>query len=203
EFIERRNGDRIGLILFGERAYVQAPLTFDRKTVNTLLQEASLGMAGERTAIGDAIGLAIKRLQNNPQQRRTLILMTDGANNAGELQPLKAAELAQRIGLKIYTIGIGAEAVRRRSLFGNFTVNPSRDMDEKTLTAIAEATQGRYFRAHNTEELAKIYAILDQLEPVEIEQQSFRPTRALFYWPLTAAFVLTLSLFGIYIVKRA
>ncbi|HEX5056316.1 MAG TPA: VWA domain-containing protein [Gammaproteobacteria bacterium] len=196
EFIDRREGDRIGLILFGDHAYVQAPLTFDRPTVNSLLQEAFLGLAGERTAIGDAVGLAIKRLQDNPQQRRVLILMTDGANTAGELEPLKAAELAQRAGLKIYTIGIGADAVQRRSFFGSITINPSRDMDEKTLTAIADATGGRYFRAHDTSELAQIYGELDKLEPVEVERQSFRPTRALFYWPLTLAFLLSLLLFG-------
>lgn len=203
EFIDRREGDRVGLILFGDRAYVQAPLTFDRRTVNTLLQESFLGLAGERTAIGDAIGLAVKRLQDNPQQRRILILMTDGANTAGELEPFKAAELAQRAGLKIYTIGIGADAVQRRSFFGTFTVNPSRDMDEKTLTAIAEATGGRYFRAHDTAELAEIYGILDELEPVEVERQSFRPTRALFYWPLALAFLLSLLLFGGRILRAA
>lgn len=203
EFIERRAGDRIGLILFGDRAYVQAPLTFDRLTVNTLLQEAFLGLAGERTAIGDAIGLAVKRLQDNPQQRRILVLMTDGANTAGELEPLKAAELAQQAGLKIYTIGIGADAMQRRSFFGTFTVNPSRDMDEKTLTSIADTTGGRYFRAHNTEELAEIYGILDELEPVEIEQQSFRPTRALFYWPLSLAFLISCLLFSGYLLRTA
>jgi Ca-activated chloride channel homolog len=202
EFIERREGDRIGLILFGDRAYVQAPLTFDRRTVNALLQEAFLGLAGERTAIGDAIGLAVKRLQDNAQQR-ILILMTDGANTAGELKPLKAAELAQRAGLKIYTIGIGADAVQRRSFFGTFTVNPSSDMDEKTLIAIAEATGGRYFRAHNTAELAEIYRVLDELEPLEVEHQSFRPTRALFHWPLAPAFLLSLLLFVRRIARAA
>ncbi len=203
EFIERREGDRIGLILFGEQAYVQAPLTFDRRTVNTLLQEAFLGLAGGRTAIGDAIGLAVKRLQDNPEQRRVLILMTDGANTAGELEPLKAAELAAQAGLKIYTIGIGADAVQRSTFFGTFTINPSQDMDEKTLTAIAKTTNGRYFRAHDTRELAEIYSVLDQLEPMEIEQQSFRPTRALFYWPLSLAFVLALLLFSAYILRSA
>jgi Ca-activated chloride channel family protein len=202
EFIERRAGDRIGLILFGDRAYVQAPLTFDRRTVHTLLQETFLGLAGKRTAIGDAIGLAVKRLQDNAQQR-ILILMTDGANTAGELQPIKAAELAQQAGLKIYSIGIGSDAVQRRTLFGSFTINPSSEMDEQTLTAIADTTGGRYFRAHDTAELAEIYRILDELEPVEVEQQSFRPTRALFYWPLALAFLLSLLLFGGRILRAA
>lgn len=195
DFIERRVGDRVGLILFGDRAYLQTPLTFDRVTVKTLLLEAVLGLAGSRTAIGDAIGIAIKRLQNNPANQRVLILMTDGANTAGEVQPSKAADIAAEAGLKIYTIGIGADEMVRRSFFGGVQrFNPSRDLDEKTLQAIADKTGGRYFRAHNTEELEQIYALLDQLEPTEQEAQSFRPTRALFYWPLAIALLLASTL---------
>ncbi len=191
QFIERRVGDRIGLILFGEQAYVQAPLTFDRTTVNILLQEAVTGLAGNATAIGDAIGLAVKRLQQDNKEKanistgaepqnnkpdysdRILILVTDGVSNAGEISPLKAAELAARKGLKIHTIGIGNRG--------------SRELDERTLRAIAKTTGGQYFRAHNTAELEKIYQILDQLEPVEKDTKSYRPTRSLFYIPLAAA----------------
>lgn len=202
EFIRQRTGDRLGLILFGDQAYVQTPLTFDRETVNTLLQEAVLGLAGERTAIGDAIGLAVKRLQNVDETSRVLILLTDGANTAGEVQPLKAAELAAQIGLKIYTIGIGADEILRRSFFGVRRINPSQDLDEKTLTAIAEKTGGRYFRARNTEELQQIYELLDQLEPVEQETQSFRPTRSLFHWPLAIALSLITLLFAYKLWRR-
>ena len=185
DFIEHRVGDRIGLILFGDQAYLQTPLTFDRTTVKTLLLEAVIGLAGSRTAIGDAIGIAIKRLQSNPENQRVLILITDGANTAGEVQPLKAADIAVNAGLKIYTIGIGADEMVRRTFFGGAQrFNPSQDLDEKTLQAIADKTGGRYFRAHNTEELEKIYALLDKLEPTEQASQSFRPTLALFYWPL-------------------
>ena len=187
EFIARRRGDRLGLILFGEQAYLQTPLTFDRKTVNTLLQESAIGLAGRNTAIGDAIGLAAKRLQNQAAEHRVLILLTDGANTAGSIAPRKAAELAARTGLKIYTIGIGADEMLVRSLFGTRRANPSRDLDEKTLRAIAEATSGRYFRARDTGELEKIYALLDQLEPAEKDTQLFRPRRALFPWPLALA----------------
>jgi Ca-activated chloride channel family protein len=195
DFIQRRQGDRIGLILFGDRAYVQTPLTFDRKTVTTLLYEAALGLAGQRTAIGDAIGLAVKRLQDNPENQRVLILMTDGASNAGEIEPLTAADLAAKTNLKIYTIGIGADEMLRRSFFGGVQrFNPSSDLDEKTLRAIADQTGGRYFRARNTEELEQIYALLDELEPVEQDAQSFRPTRALFYWPAGFALLLTFML---------
>jgi len=195
KFIERRQGDRIGLILFGERAYLQTPLTFDRKTVVTLLNESFIGLAGKKTAIGDAIGLAIKRLKDKAAESRVLILMTDGANTAGEVKPLKTAELAARSGLKVYTIGIGADAVVVRSLFGGKrVVNPSRDLDEKTLTAIAEQTGGRYFRARNTEQFEQIYALLDELEPVDQEAQVYRPFEALFYWPLTLALSLVMLL---------
>ncbi|VAX05955.1 Aerotolerance protein BatA [hydrothermal vent metagenome] len=190
EFIERRKGDRIGLILFGERAYLQTPLTFDRQTVKTLLYESAIGLAGKKTAIGDAIGLAIKRLQDRPTENRVLILLTDGANTAGEIEPIRAAELAARKQVKVYTIGIGADEMVVRSFFGTRKVNPSRDLDEKALTAIAEKTGGRYFRARDTAELTNIYHLLDELEPVEQEQQLFRPVHALYPWPLGAALVL-------------
>jgi Ca-activated chloride channel homolog len=187
DFIARRSGDRVGLILFGEQAYLQTPLTFDLKTVNTLLDESFIGMAGDATSIGDAIGLAIKRLQDRQKDSRVLILLTDGANTAGEITPLKAAELAAEQGLKIYTIGIGADELLRRTLFGVQRVNPSADLDEKTLRAIADKTGGQYFRAHDIKELNKIYNLLDELEPVEQESESFRPVSALFYWPLGIA----------------
>ena len=173
KFIENRVGDRIGLILFGDQAYLQSPLTFDRTTVRILLSEAVVNLAGRATAIGDAIGLAIKRFSDHKNDDRILILLTDGMNTAGEIKPAKAAELAAKKGLKIYTIGIGDRG--------------SRDLDEKTLHAIAEATGGRYFRAHNIEELQQIYQLLDELEPTEKESQTYRPTWSLFYWPLSIA----------------
>jgi len=193
DFIQRRVGDRLGLILFGTTAYLHVPLTFDRKTVQTLLNEAFLGITDDdpQTSIGDAIGLAIKRLQDQKTDSRVLILLTDGANTAGELAPLKAAEIAAEHHLKIYTIGIGADEMLVRSLFGARRVNPSADLDEKTLTAIADATGGRYFRARNSEELEHIYFILDQLEPVEKDKQYFRPRSELFHWPLGVALLLT------------
>lgn len=190
EFIERRVGDRLGLILFGTRAYLQAPLTFDRKTVQILLNEAFLRLAGDSTAIGDAIGLAVKRLQGQSTDSRVLILLTDGANTAGKVSPVKAAEIAAQHQLKIYTIGIGADEMVVRSFFGSRKVNPSRDLDEKTLTAIAEKTGGRYFRARNTGELKQIYQLLDELEPVEKDKQFFRPRSELFFWPLGCALLL-------------
>ena len=190
EFIENRRGDRIGLILFGSRAYLQAPLTFDTRTINQLLLESEIGMAGERTAIGDAIGLALKRLDANPQGTQVLILMTDGANTAGEVTPIKAAQLAAQRGLKIYTIGIGSDEIEHRSWFGLRKPNPGAQLDEKSLQQIATLTGGRYFRAHNTQKLAEIYTLLDELEPLDKDEQSFRPISALFYWPLAFALLL-------------
>ncbi len=190
EFIKQRVGDRIGLILFGEQAYLQTPLTFDRDTVRILLYEAAIGLAGKSTAIGDAIGLMVKRLPDETDIQQVMILLTDGANTAGEVSPIKAAELAAERGLKIYTIGIGAEEMIVRSLFGNQRVNPSADLDEATLSAIAEKTGGKYFRARDTAELLKIYDLIDELEPNAQEAELFRPMRALFIYPLGAAMAL-------------
>ncbi len=198
QFIERRIGDRLGLILFGEQAYLQTPLTFDRITVKSLLNESAIGLAGQSTAIGDAIGLAVKRLREQDEQSRVLILLTDGANTAGAVEPKAAADLAAREGLKIYTIGIGADEMIVRSIFGSRRVNPSAELDEKTLKAIADKTGGKYFRARDTEELEKIYALLDELEPIEKDVQRFRPQTALFYWPLSLA----LLLFAVVLIMR-
>lgn len=189
-FIERRSGDRVGLILFGEKAYLQAPLTFDRTTVKTLLNEAAIGLAGDKTAIGDAIGLAIKRLRTNPEDQRVLIVLTDGANTAGEVNPLQAAELAAQEGLKIYTIGVGADEWVVQNFFGRRKINPSRDLDETTMQSIADKTGGRYFRARDTEELENIYRLLDQLEPVERDSHPYRPRTELYPWPLGLALLL-------------
>lgn len=193
EFIAARIGDRLGLILFGERAYLQTPLTFDRVTVRTLLDEAVIGLAGRATAIGDAIGLAVKRLGAEDGQNRVLILLTDGANTAGVVEPLAAADLAAGRNLKIYTIGIGADEMTPRSLFGSRRVNPSLALDEKTLQAIADKTGGRYFRARDTARLRQIYQLLDELEPAVKDARRFRPQTALYYWPLSLALVLMLA----------
>lgn len=193
DFIGRREGDRIGLILFGERAYLQVPLTLDRETVKVLLLESFIGLAGEKTAIGDAITLAVKRIheQGAEADEQVLVLLTDGANTAGEVDPLKAAELAQQIGLRIYTIGIGAEQMVVSSITGGLRrVNPSADLDEETLTRIADMTGGRYFRAKDTAGLQEIYRLLDEMEPVAEPEAGFRPVKSLYYWPLAGAIAL-------------
>lgn len=192
DFVERRKGDRLGLILFGSQAYLQTPLTFDRNTVKTLLAETPLGIAGGKTAIGDAIGLAVKRLKSRPAENRVLILLTDGVNNVGEVQPLQAAKLAKLEGIRIYTIGFGADELIVPGLLFNRKINPSAELDTKTLTEIANLTGGLYQRARSSSELVKIYAALDKLEPIELEQETFRPVKSLFFWPLGLAFILSL-----------
>ena len=187
DFVERRLGDRLGLILFGSQAYLQTPLTFDRNTVRTLLEETPLGIAGGKTAIGDAIGLAVKRLQSRPADSRVLILLTDGRHNVGEVTPLQAAKIAAQEGVRIYTVGFGAEEMLVPGLLFNRTVNPSAELDSKTLTEIADMTGGTYQRARNADELQGIYAELDRLEPIEQDQETFRPIKSLFYWPLAFA----------------
>jgi len=199
EFIQRRHGDRVGLILFGSRAYLQTPLTFDTETTATLLDESEIGLAGRETAIGDAIGLAVKRLRDDAASDRVLILLTDGANTSGEVQPLQAAEFAARDGLTVYTVGVGADEMMVQDFFGSRVVNPSADLDEDTLRTIAEQTGGRYFRARDARGLEKIYEILDELEPVESDVEIIRPVDELFYWPMGIAYLLALlaTLFSI------
>ncbi|MFC3093241.1 VWA domain-containing protein [Alteromonas sediminis] len=187
DFIERRTGDRLGLILFADTAYLQAPMTYDRKTVSTLLDESVIGLVGEKTAIGDAIGLAVKRFEEKGDSNNVLVLLTDGQNTAGNIQPLDAKILAVERDVKIYTIGVGADAMQVDGLFGSRRVNPSRDLDEGLLTDLAESTGGQYFRARDTQELEQIYALLDELEPVEGSGQTFRPQRSLYMYPLLAA----------------
>lgn len=192
QFIQQRIGDRLGLILFGSNAYLQTPLTYDRITVRTMLNEAQIGMAGDATAIGDAIGLAVKRLRAYPDQSRVLILLTDGASNAGQVTPVQAAKLAAEEHIRIYTIGVGAKRLVVPGLFGNRVVNPSTDLDVETLQAIAKTTGGKFFRATNTEQLREIYHELDQLEPTVTNSATFRPFTELYYWPLGLAFLLSL-----------
>jgi Ca-activated chloride channel family protein len=198
QFIKQRTGDRIGLILFGQEAYLQTPLTFDSNTVRQQLEEAQLGFAGNATAIGDTIGLATKKLRDRPADSRVLILLTDGANTAGAA-PAKAASIAAEAGIRIHTIGVGADMRQVKDIFGRTrTRKTNTDLDEKTLLAIAQQTGGQYFRSHNPRELQNIYAELDRLEPIPVDQ-TFRQTRSLSHWPIGLA----LSLSGLLMLLAA
>lgn len=193
DFIDGREGDRVGLILFGSRAYLQSPLTFDRQTVHTWLDEAQINIAGPQTAIGDAIGLAVKRLRERPAHSRVLVLVTDGANNGGEIDPMTAARLAAEESITIYPIGIGADPAQG-GVLGMLGFNPGIELDEPSLRAIADATGGEYFRARDREELEAIEATLDRLEPVAQKPTLARPTWPLYPWPLGLALALSLLL---------
>ncbi|MES2207905.1 MAG: VWA domain-containing protein [Pseudomonadota bacterium] len=194
EFIGHRYGDRVGLILFGSQPYIQAPLTADLETVKQFLTQAMIGMAGTETAIGDAIGLAIKRFctdrsterdhqhEENNKGETVLILLTDGSSNAGAVPPLEAAKLAAGAGLRIYTIGVGAEV--QESIFGSAG---NSDLDEDTLKSIAKMTNGSYFRATDATALQNVYAEIDKLEPSAGREQWYRPSEEWFHWPLAIA----------------
>jgi Ca-activated chloride channel family protein len=192
-FIERRAGDRLGLVLFGSRAYLQTPLTYDRDSVRAMLQEAVIGLAGRETAIGDAIALAVKRLRRQPEDNRILILLTDGANTAGNIAPQDAARLAAQAGVRVYTIGIGGGPIGVRSPFG-MLLQQGSDLNPKTLQAIAEKTGGRYFQATDAAQLERVYEELNRLEPSIRDSRSLRPMRALYAWPAAAALLVSIGL---------
>jgi len=194
QFIEQRIGDRLGLIVFGSKAYLQTPLTFDRQTVKHMLDDTSIGLAGTQTAIGDAIGLAIKRLQHQPESQRILILLTDGANNSGVTDIITAAQLAAEYKIRIYSIGFGSEKFVTPGLFQPKVINPSLELDEKSLQTIAQLTGGQYFRAKDTRTLHKIYQQLNKIEPINAEQTFYRPQKSLYTWPLFVAFLLSISM---------
>ena len=193
DFIERRVGDRLGLILFADDAYMQTPMTFDRKTVKQMLDESELGLVGRKTAIGDAIGLAVKRFDIKEKSNKVLLLLTDGQNTAGKISPEEALELAIAKDITIYTIGIGADVMLQQSLWGSQRINPSSDLDEQSLSQIADKTGGQYFRAKDSQSMNEIYNLLDKLEPIEQDQQQMRPLTALFYWPLGLAALVVFS----------
>ena len=192
DFIRQRHGDQVGLILFGTQPYLQAPLTADLDTVSQFLRETVVGVAGPQTAIGDAIGLALKRLQGEQagsQQHgeMVLILLTDGGNNAGLMDPLAAAKMAAAAGLRIYTIGVGAAA--QQGFFGS---SGNTDLDEDTLKAIANITHGEYYRATDADALQNVYARIDKLEPSAGREQWYRPHSEWFVWPLALALLLSI-----------
>ena len=193
DFISRRHGDEMGLILFGSQAFLVTPLTFDLTAVRSQLEEATVGLAGTETAIGDAIAVAVKRLSALPQQARVLVLLTDGVNNAGSIAPREAALAAKAAGVRLYTIGVGATHMRVGGIFGSQVVNPSADLDADMLTSIATETGGRFFRATDSSALADAYRTIDALEPMPQAGPTLRPRHELFRWPLAIALVLLLA----------
>lgn len=194
DFINRRQGDELGLILFGSHAYLITPLTYDLTTVRKQLDGSAVGLAGRETAIGDAIGVAVKRLAPLPAQARVLILLTDGVNTAGNLSPEAAAEIATAAGVRIYTIGIGSQGNGLQSLFGGLMQGPGATLDVRSLTELARSTGGQFYRATDTAELAAAWRSIDKLEPVKQKARPLRPHIELFRWPLLAAGLLAMLL---------
>jgi Ca-activated chloride channel family protein len=190
DFLDRRAGDRIGLLLFGQSAYLLTPLTYDINALRQQLDTILVGIAGRETAIGDAIGLSVKRLRERPEAQRVLILLTDGVNTAGALDPMKALELAETVGLRIHTVGVGSEA---GASFLGLRMGAGAEIDEAMLKRIAERTGGGYFRARNAAELANIYREIDRIEPVEQAGEMLRPRIELYRWPLGMAVALALA----------
>ena len=190
DFVARREGDRVGLILFGTRAYLQTPFTVDLDTVSAMVAETVLGLAGEQTAIGDAIGLAVKRMREHATDERVLVLLTDGADTASQVAPLSAARFAAEEGITIHAVGVGADEEVAGRWLGSRRSRARSVLDETTLQAIADLTGGRYFRARDAAELEEIYRLIDALEPASGDDEVFRPTRELFHWPLGLSVVL-------------
>lgn len=182
DFVSQRANDRIGLILFGTRAYLQSPLTFDKASVKDILWSMKAGMAGDSTSIGDALGLALKNLRENKSKDKIIILLTDGENNDGSLSLGQAIKLASEEDIKVYTIGVGAPNV-----FFKAIAFSAPGVDETGMKELARLTEGQYFRAENTAGLQRIYQIIDELEPTSDDQRFIQETTELYYIPLLVA----------------
>jgi Ca-activated chloride channel family protein len=194
EFIQARNGDRIGMVVFGSQAYTQLPLTRDYATIATMLDRLKIGSAGRSTAVGDALGIALKRLEDIESRSNVIILLTDGRSNSGEFEPLAAAAIAKEVGVKVYTIGVGGKGrapfLINDPVFGKRHIYQMVDLDEKTLQGIADETGGLYFRAKDLEGLQKIYATIDQMEKTTVKMKTFAEFNDLYIHLLLPAFVL-------------
>jgi Ca-activated chloride channel family protein len=202
DFVSRRQGDRIGLILFGSNAYLHVPLTLDTLSVRKMLDNAAVGEAGDLTAIGDAIGLAVHNLRNRPEKSRVIVLLTDGGDNASIIPPIEAAKLARQYCIRIYTIGVGTDGpVPFPVAFGQ-TVTTQFDLDEGLLQKIASVTGGSYFRAANTKALQNIYAQINKLEKTQADARSYSVRRPLYHYPLATALILLLMLVLLPILKK-
>lgn len=191
EFIKNRKGDRVGAVVFGTDAHLFIPLTFDTDTADELLNELDFSLVNGKTAIGDAIGVSLKSFKDIKSESSVLILLSDGTSNAGVLSNEEATSIAKKMGVKIYTVGIGAKKMAVASLFGRTEyVNPSYDMDEDALKKIATETGGKYFRAMDTKSFEDIYKEIDKIEKIETESTFIQPKKELFYYPLLVAFAL-------------
>lgn len=201
-FVEGRENDQIGLVVFGDEAFTQCPLTLDHGILATFLEGVEIGIAGDATALGSALGTAVKRLKDSEAKSRVVILLTDGRNNAGALAPRTAADIAATYGIKVYTVGVGTRGEAPflvDTLFGKDVQYENVEIDEATLKSIAEATGGAYYRAEDTEALAAIYRQIDSLEKSEITMESYMEYSEQFRWfviPAAGLLLLEVVLLG-------
>jgi len=188
-FIKQRQGDRVGVILFADHAYLMIPFTQDLQATGQLLDEVNIGLAGKFTAIGEAITLAVKRTLHEQFKNKTLILLSDGRDTVNTISPIDAAGLAKASGLKIYTVGIGADPTEAES---------QSDLDETTLEQIAQITGGQYFRARSEQDLSEIYQQINLIEPLSLKTVTYQPYTELLIWPLSCLLlVVTMLLWGL------
>jgi Ca-activated chloride channel family protein len=196
QFVEKRVGDRIGLVAFAGRAYIASPLTLDHGFLLQNLERLNIGTLEDGTAIGSAISAAANRLREIQAKSKIVVLMTDGQNNAGKVPPVTAAEAAQALGIRIYTIGVGSKGVARVPYINAFRqkayIDQQVDIDEDTLTQVAQMTGGKYYRAQNTAGLRKIYDEIDQLEKTEAEVRKYQRYRELYPWFILGGLILLL-----------
>jgi Ca-activated chloride channel family protein len=200
EFMKRRLSDRLGLVVFGETAFVQCPLTLDHEMAGTLLDGVHIGMAGDSTAVGDAIAVGVSHMKNLKAKSRVLILLTDGSSNSGVVEPLKAAELARTYHVKVYTIGVGIDGDAPflvDGAFGKQVVYQRADLDEDTLKRVADITGAKFYRAQDTETLKQIYDEIDKLEKTEVKVKQYAEYNELFAWFLIPGLLLLLSEVGL------
>lgn len=192
DFIRQRQGDRIGLIIYADSAHVYVPMTSDLETLAQLAEEAEIGLVGQSTALGDAIALSIQYFLDKPVEDRVIIILTDGEINSGKINEEQALQLAQHAHTKMYMIGIGSHDMVIQDFFGSRRINPSQELNEEFLTQIAQATGGEYFRAASVEDMKRIYQIIDDLEPLQQQEQLYRPMISYAHWPLLFSLVLSL-----------
>ena len=209
EFVAKRPHDRIGLVAFSAEAFTQCPLTTDRRVVQTFINELAVGRLEDGTAIGMGLATAVNRLKDSPSRSKIVVLLTDGENNAGYIAPLKAAEIAQTLGIRVYTVGIGTEGVvmspAQRNSDGSYSFAPRfMKFDTQLLEEISAATGGKFYRAFSERDLAAIYAEIDRLEKTKIEISTVRRTTDYFHWLIGAAVILLLiEILGVWGVLRS
>ncbi len=197
DFIEQRKGDNLGLVIFGSEAYTYAPLSPDTQTLKGLMDEIGIGIAGTQTAMGDALALAVQTATTVPEKARIVILMSDGYANMGAIQVDEAIKIAQKAGVKVYTIGIGSDHAAIQDLLGFVQINTPMALDEETMTRIAKETGGQYFRARTSSDLAKIYQLIDDLETAKAEETTIRPRKEMAYYFLLMGLTLWLIAFAV------